>query len=133
MKCVVYFLFLTALLTGCDAYRRINMKNYSGDKASITWAIKMDSINSSPFFISSDREVTFNLSPVPPGNVIKMSFGHGTWRPRQLNNLIDDLDSLVIQSKHGTQSFRTEEDIRKFLMPRRKKIDKSRIDILIDQ
>jgi hypothetical protein len=133
MKCVVYFLFLTALLTGCDAYRRINMKNYSGDKASITWAIKMDSINSSPFFISSDREVTFNLSPVPPGNVIKMSFGHGTWRPRQLNNLIDDLDSLVIQSKHGTQSFRTEEEIRKFLMPRRKKIDKSRIDILIDQ
>jgi len=109
------------------------MKNYSGDKASITWAIKMDSINSSPFFISSDREVTFNLSPVPPGNVIKMSFGHGTWRPRQLNNLIDDLDSLVIQSKHGTQSFRTEEEIRKFLMPRRKKIDKSRIDILIDQ
>jgi hypothetical protein len=133
MKCVVYFLFLTALLTGCDAFRRINMKNYSGDKASITWAIKMDSINSSPFFISSDREVTFNLSPVPPGNVIKMSFGHGTWRPRQLNNLIDDLDSLVIQSKHGTQSFRTEEEIRKFLMPRRKKIDKSRIDILIDQ
>jgi hypothetical protein len=133
MKCVVYFLFLTALLTGCDAFRRINIKNYSGDKASITWAIKMDSINSSPFFISSDREVTFNLSPVPPGNVIKMSFGHGTWRPRQLNNLIDDLDSLVIQSKHGTQSFRTEEDIRKFLMPRRKKIDKSRIDIVIDQ
>src|SRR3954468_19436042 len=117
MKCLVYSLFLTALLTGCDAFRRINMKNTSGEKASITWAIKMDSINSSPFFISSDREVTFNLSPDPPGNVIKMSFGHGTWHPRQLKNLIDDLDSLVIKSKHGTQTFKSEEDISKFLMP----------------
>src|SRR5689334_10514850 len=105
MKCLVYFLFLSALLVGCDAFRRINMKNNSGEKASITWAIKMDSINSSPFFLSSEREVTFHLNPEAPANEIRMSFGYGTWHPRQLNNLIDDLDSMIIRSKHGTQSF----------------------------
>ena len=134
MKCLIYLLCLTtAILAGCDAFRRINMKNTSGDKASITWSIKLDSINSSPFFISSARDVTFDLSPQPPGNFIKMSFGYGTWHARQIQNLIDDLDSLVITSKEGTTSFTTEEDIKKFLMPRRKRIDKSRIDILINK
>jgi len=124
---------MPALLAGCYAFRHINMKNTTGDKASITWAIKTDSINSSPFFLSNDREVTFELSPGAPGNAIRMSFGYGTWHPRQLTNLIDDLDSVVITSKNGTQSLTTEDDIRKFLMPRRKRIDKSRIDIVIDK
>jgi hypothetical protein len=121
------------MLAGCDAFRRINMKNNSGEKASITWSIKMDSINSSPFFLSNDRDVTFDLYPESPRNLIRMSFGYGTWHPRQLNNLIDDLDSMVIISRFGTQKFTTEDDIRKFLMPKRKRIDKSRIDIVIER
>jgi hypothetical protein len=133
MKCLIYFLLFPALLAGCYAFRHINMKNATGEKASITWALKMDSINSSPFFISNDREVTFHLSSQAPGNEIRMSFGYGTWHPRQLTNLIDDLDSVIITSKNGTQTMTTEDDIRNFLMPRRKRIDKSRIDIVIDK
>ncbi len=99
----------------------------------ILWTIKQDSINSSPFFISNSRDVSFTLTPNAPGNRIKMSFGSGTWHTKQLKNLIDDLDSLVISSKAGSHSYTTEKEIKNFLLPRRKGIDKSKIDILITE
>ena len=119
-------------MTACDPFRRINMKNRSEHDADITWFIKMDSINHSYFFISSAQEVKFELKPQKPSNEIYMSFGVGTWTPKAVQNLVDDLDSLVIRWNKGVIRIKGEEEIKKFLLPRRKGFAKDKIEIQIN-
>ena len=132
MKFIFPFLIIVSLLlTGCDPLRRINMKNRSGGEAMIIWTIKTDSINSSPFFLSSDTEVKFELKAEKPQNEIYMSFGVGTWTPTVLNKLVDDLESLVIRWNHHELKIESEDGIKNFLMPRRKGLGKRKIEITI--
>ena len=133
MKCIIVFLItILTLLTACDPLRRIKMKNRSGHDAEITWIIKQDSINQSPFFISSALDVKFDLKPQQPANEINMSFGVGTWTPKVVQNLVDDLDSVIIRGNKGVISIKGEEEIKKFLLARRKGFAKDKIEIRIN-
>ena len=120
-------------LWGCDPMRRINMKNNTAEKAVISWYIKEDSINSSPFFISSSREVEFTLHPGPDSKRIKMSFGSGKWSQAVVTNLVDDLDSLVIKWNHHVAVLKTQQQIEEYLMARRRGWDKSKIHMILKE
>jgi hypothetical protein len=128
MKTAILIL-LTYILTGCDPARRINMKNNSGADAEITWVIKEDSIHSSPFFISSSKEQKFELKADSPGNAIYMSAGVGTWTPKYLREVVNDLDSVIIRWKDKELKLSSEEEIFSFLLPRRKGVGKDKIEI----
>jgi len=119
------------LFASCEPARRIVMKNESGAPASVTWNIKEDSIHSSPFFISNSREMRFDLTPGRPGNRIPISCGIGSWTIRELNQVLDDLDSLEISSHSEEKCLRTEKEMREYLLPKRKGLDKGRIEIVL--
>lgn len=128
----IIFLFSGLFIwTSCDPMRRINMKNRTGGPAEVTWMIKADSINASPFFISSSKDVTFQLPHSGPAHDIRMSFGVGTWTKNAVNNLVDDLDSLVIRWNNREIRLGAPEEIRDYLMPRRKGVGKDKIEILL--
>lgn len=129
MSRMALLIFLAVSLAGCDPMRRINMKNDSAGEAEIIWKIKEDSLHSSPFFISSDKEQKFVLSSTDPGNAIYMSAGIGTWTPKHVRNLVDDLESVVIRWDKGEIKLESEEDIFNFLLPRRKGVGKDKIEI----
>jgi hypothetical protein len=117
------------MLCSCDPMRRINMKNNTSEKAEITWFIKEDSISSSPFFISSSREVNFKMQPAPGSKRIKMSFGMGKWTQAQVTDLVDDLDSVVLKWKENVAVLASQEQMETYLMSRRRGLDKSKIHI----
>jgi hypothetical protein len=131
MKLVPVILIVMAVITACDPARRINMKNESGGDAEITWVIKEDSIHKSPFFISSSKEQTFELTKDKPGNAIYMSAGVGKWTPRYLREIVNDLDTVIIRWNGKELKLSSEEEIFAFLMPRRKGIGKEKIEITL--
>ncbi len=134
LRTILPFLFLFCLIaSSCDPMRRINMHNRTSEDAEITWKIKEDSIHSSPFFISSDKEQKFKLAATKPGNAIFLSAGIGTWTPKELRNLVDDLESMVIRWDKGEIKLDTEEEIFQFLLSRRKGIGKDKIVIYIGE
>lgn len=113
--------------------RRINMKNTTGEQAEISWFIKEDSISSSPFFISSSREVNFKMQPAPESKRIKMSFGMGKWTRAEVTNLVDDLDSVVLKWNENIAVLATQEQMEAYLMARRRGLDKSKIHIILKE
>jgi hypothetical protein len=119
---------LSLLMAGCDPMRRIQMKNMGSEDAEVTWLIKMDSIHVSPLYLSSDREVRFRLAP-RPSKAVNLSCGVGTWTPRALNDLTDDLDSLVIRWGERELAISGPDSIRAFLHPRRAGLGKDKIRI----
>lgn len=133
VKTVLALLFSCMIVSSCDPMRRINMRNHTSGEAEITWKIKEDSIHSSPFFISSDKEQKFKLDSKKPGNAIFMSAGIGTWTPKELRNLVDDLESMVIRWDKGEIKLESEEEIFQFLLSRRKGIGKDKIEININE
>ncbi len=70
MKLVFFILFIALVAIGCDPFRRINMKNYTGDDAEITWTIKDDSLHRSHFFLNNQKEQKFEIKDNIPGNNI---------------------------------------------------------------
>lgn len=133
MKMKIYFLMtLVTLAAGCDPARRINMKNETNSDAEITWVIKEDSLHVSPFFIESSREQKFHLKAQSPGNAIFMSAGIGTWTPRYLREVVNDLDTVIIRWSDKEIKLSSEEEIFSFLMPRRKGIGKDKILITLN-
>jgi hypothetical protein len=66
-----------------------------------------------------------------PAHDIRMSFGVGTWTKNAVNNLVDDLDSLVIRWNNREIRLGAQEEIRDYLMPRRKGVGKDKIEILL--
>jgi hypothetical protein len=131
MKNSFAFLFVVAMIVlSCDPMRRINMKNETSGQAEIRWFIKEDSINSSPLFISSSQEQSFVLEPVPGRDLIKMSFGIGPWSPRKVEDLVDDLDSIMISWSGKKLLLAEQDEMKSFLLSRRRGLDKSKIMIL---
>ncbi len=128
---ILFIAFILPFLWGCDPMRRINMKNNTGEKAEITWFIKEDSIVSSPFFISSSREVNFEMHPTPDRKKIKMSFGMGKWTKAAVTNLVDDLDSVVLKWNDNIAVLTTLEQMEAYLLARRRGLDKSKIHITL--
>jgi hypothetical protein len=105
------------------------MNNETSSEAEITWFIKEDSILSSPFFISNSREVKFSIPAANEAKKIKMSFGIGSWSVPVVTNLVDDLDSVKLEWDNKVIVLSTEEDMRSWLMARRRSLDKSKIHI----
>ena len=129
MKTALFIIILIVTMAACDPARRINMRNESGGDAEITWVIKEDSLHQSPFFITSSKEQKFELKNDKPGNAILMSAGVGTWTPRYLKEVVNDLDSVVIKWNGKELTLRSEEEILAFLLPRRMGIGKEKIEI----
>ncbi len=119
-------------VSGCDPTRHINMKNLSNEECSIIWTLKEDSAKTSPFFISNDLEVKFNLKPVKSHNVANLSIGTGKWTDVMIKSIADDLESLTIVHKNDSLKLETESTISKYLQDRRKGITKTRIDIVLN-
>lgn len=108
--------------------RRIRMENYTGEEASISWVIKEDSLHQSKLYMSNSETVRFTLQAKKPYNKIKMSVGVGNWRPSELSNFVDDLESLEIKWKGGTIKLDTTA-IYDYLVIRRRGMDNSQIKI----
>jgi hypothetical protein len=131
MKTTLLILGIMFTLMSCDPARRINMKNDTGADAEITWIIKEDSLHSSPFFITSAKEQKFELKADSPGNAIYMSAGVGTWTPKYLREIVNDLDTVIIRWKDKELKLSSEDEIFGFLLPRRKGVGKDKIEILL--
>ena len=123
--------FLIASMFSCDPNRRLNLRNYSDGNVEIMWKIKEDSLHKSPFFIESDKELRFVLSPAKPGNIILMSAGIGTWTPKFLRSVVDDLESMTIRYKNQEILLDSEEEIFQYLLARRRGIGKDKIEIRV--
>lgn len=120
----------TVCVPGCDPARRINMKNTSGHDVEIRWFIKEDSILNSPLFMNNATEVTFLLKPHQPYNLVRLSTGIGVWNAADFEAIINDLDSLVIQSHYGKIRLDSLQ-LKQFLWDRRMGLDKGKINIFI--
>lgn len=132
MKQSILIVVLTCLIWNCSPLRKINMKNRSGGDVEITWTLKdVDSIYTSPFFISNSRVVKFKLQPEAPYNTVKMSFGMGSWPKDTLQMITSKLESLEIKSANGTILLDSSDKIFSFLYHRRKGIGHRKIEILI--
>jgi len=131
MKILAFCMTVLVIISGCDPLRRINMKNETGSDAEITWIIKEDSLHKSPFFISSSREQKFELKPKSPDNAIYMSAGIGTWTPRYMREIVNDLDSLIIRWNDKEIRLGSEKEIMDFLLPRRRGVGKDKIIITL--
>jgi hypothetical protein len=109
------------------------MRNNTDQDIEITWSIKEDSILVSPFFLSNSKETTFKLLPQSPYNRVFMSCGIGTWTPQAVQELTNDLDSVVIIHKGGIIRLDTDEEIKNFLFPRRRGFERDKIRIEIKE
>src|SRR5690242_13845325 len=129
----VLLLVFSLLCMSCDPMRRIDMRNNTDQDMEITWTIKEDSILVSPFYMSSSKETKFTLHPESPYNRVFMSCGIGTWTPLAVQDLTDDLDSVVIKHKGGEIKLDTDEEIKNFLFPRRRGFERDKIRIEIKE
>lgn len=131
MKYFLSYLFLCCfLLSSCDPYRRINMRNQSDAEASILFALKKDSSVKSYFSISNDTSLTIKLLPAPPHNLAKMSFGSGKWTEAFIKSVADDLASITILHRNDSTVMNTEDAIWNYLMTHRKGFGKKRLEIV---
>ncbi|MGZ8536932.1 MAG: hypothetical protein ACXWV9_01655 [Flavisolibacter sp.] len=131
MRILFALLIFSVLFFSCDPMRRIDMRNSTDEEIEITWNIKEDSILVSPFFLSNSKKTTFKLYPESPYNRVSMSCGIGVWTPQAIQELTNDLDSVVIKHKGGEINLNSDEEIKNFLFSRRRGFerDKIRIDI----
>ncbi|MFN2457130.1 MAG: hypothetical protein ABR502_02905 [Chitinophagaceae bacterium] len=133
MKIIFFAAFIASveLLISCDPARRIDMINRSNEDVSIIWTLKEDSAKFSPLFISNSTEVTFPLKTKSPHHAAKMSFGIGTWTLSEVNDLVDDLESLEIQSGNNNLKLTKAEEIKNYLLQNRRGLGNSRIRMLL--
>ena len=133
MRIVLVLSVFSIFCMSCDPMRRIDMRNNTGQEMEITWNIKVDSILVSPFYLSSSKETRFKLYPQSPFNRVFMSCGIGTWTPQAIQELTNDLDSVIIRHKGGEIKLETDEEIKKFLFPRRRGFERDKIRIEINE
>jgi hypothetical protein len=130
MKQLLILIVIVAV--ACNPTRRIDMKNRSGEDATITWTLKEgDSLYRSHFFISNSTELKFELKPQSPLNEVHMSFGLGAWKKDTLRIITRPLQSLRIKSGSGIIQLDSADAIYTFLWNRRKGLTKRKIEILI--
>jgi len=130
-KFTYFLLLLLPCVFSCDPMRRINMKNATGSDVTITFKIKEDSIHKSPFYLSSDKEQKFLLEKGKKNNDIRLSAGIGTWTPKHLRSVVDDLEALEIKWDKGEIKLESEEDIFNYLLQRRQGLGKDKIVIRV--
>jgi hypothetical protein len=116
---------------GCNPTRRIDMKNESGDEATITFHIKEDSLLQSPFFLNNAEKSRFRMESRHPYNLIKLSFGVGPWTRNYLRDVIDDLEKMEIKTAGSEIVLETPESIENFLWSRRAGLTKRKIRITL--
>ena len=116
---------------GCDPVRRIDMKNETGDSARIIWTLtdSDDSIGFNQFLISNSKELKFDFYP-PKNDEVKMSFGEGSWTPREVQKLVKQLKSLEIISTAQHIRIDSLPLLKEFLLARRKGVGGARIEIV---
>lgn len=129
-KPVLCFLLSLPALVGCDSLRRIDMVNKTTDTVQVTWHLNEDSLMFNPFLLSNSKDLTFTLSP-PKTPSIKMSFGEGSWTPREVQKLVGFLTSLEIKSPSQNLKIDSLPLLKDFLLARRKGLGGARIEIVI--
>lgn len=120
------------LLVGCNSMRYIEMVNNTTDTVRFVWHLNEDSLMHNPFLLSNSKELLFTLAP-PKTPSIKMSFGEGNWRPREVQKLVGFLTALEIQSPRQTLTLDSLPLLREFLLARRKGTGGMRIEISVPQ
>ena len=124
--------FITAVcILSCNPVRRIDIKNNATDSAEIKWTLNEDSLMNNPFLISNSKELKFIL--YPPNNQIKMSFGAGSWTPKEVQKLVGYLTSLEITSSSQHIKIDSLPLIKEFLLARRKGIGGAKIEIIVSR
>ena len=126
----LFLLLAAACLLGCDASRRIEMKNIGRDTAQVIWRVKKDSIGFNTFNLSNSRELKFTLLPNRKEG-IKMSFGMGMWSPDEVSRLVHQLESLEIKATSGNLRIDSTLHLQQYLLTRRK--GGSKIQIVVGQ
>ena len=107
------------------------MINESSGDVEIKWVIDQDSLHQSKLYISNSDTVRFSLHNKKPYNKIKMSFGSGTWKPKDLKNFADDLRSFYVKWDTCFIKLDSSQQIIDFLSIRRRGIDNSQINIVL--
>ena len=102
------------------------MKNNSNDTATFIWTSIEDSIAFNPFVISNSKELKLT---VLPRQAINMSFGIGTWTPKEVERLIGKLTSFEIVSSAQKVKIDSLPLLKEYLLARRKGIGGSKIQI----
>lgn len=117
-------------VAGCNPVRRIDMINATNDTAEIIWTLNEDSLSYNPFLLSNSIELKFVLHP-PNKNEIKMSFGAGSWTPKEVQKLVGFLTSIEIISPSKKVKIDSLPLLKEFLLARRKGIGGARIEIVV--
>lgn len=106
------------------------MVNQTTDTVQVIWHLNEDSLMFNPFLLSNSKELTFALAP-PKASSIKMSFGEGSWTPREVQKLVGFLTSLEIKSPSQDLKIDSLPLLKQFLLARRKGLGGARIEIVI--
>lgn len=126
--CSGLLLLALAVVVGCDPVRRIDMTNRTADTVRFIWTLNEDSLMHNPFLLSNSKELVFTLVP-PKTREIKMSFGEGSWSPKEVQKLVGFLKSLEIISPASRIKIDSLPQFRDFLLARRKGLGGARIEI----
>lgn len=127
---ILFFSFYTTVV-GCHSSRRINLINKTNGDVEMEWVIDEDSLLQSKLYISNSDTVKFSLPNKKPHNKIKMSFGSGTWTPKEVKNFTDDLHSFYLKWDTSFIKLDSSQQIMKFLLARRRGMDNSQINIIL--
>lgn len=131
MKTVIGFLLVAlAACLGCNPVRRIDMKNETADTVRFIWRLNEDSLMNNPFLLSNSKKLEFILYP-PKVKAIKMSFGEGNWRPKEVQKLVGFLESFEILSPSQHIKIDSLPVLQNFLLARRRGIGGARIEIAV--
>lgn len=128
MKRFIGLLFLIAVLVGCDPVRRIDMVNNTADTVQFIWKLNEDSLMYNPFLLSNSKELSFTLTP-PKVTAINLSFGQGSWTPREVQKLVGFLSAFEIKSPSQKIKIDSLPLLKQFLLARRKGLGGARIQI----
>lgn len=128
---LLLFLLVAAALLSCDPSRRIEMTNRTNDTAEVVWKSKEDSIGFNPFVLNNKKKLSFVLPP-HKNTAVKLSFGLGPWTPEEVEKAIHRLDYFEINAAGKTFRIDSLPQLKDYLLARRKGIDKSKIEIVIE-
>ena len=123
-------LLALAAIWGCDPVRRIDMKNETADTVKFIWTLNEDSLMNNPFLLSNSKKLEFVLYP-PKVKSIKMSFGPGSWTPKDVQKLVGFLESFQIQSASQRIRIDSLSTLKDFLLARRRGVGGARIEIAV--
>lgn len=130
IKLIVSVLLFSGVAYQCNPVRLITMTNKTVDTVGIVWTLNEDSLMNNPFLLSNSKKLKFTLYP-PKSTEIKMSFGPGAWKPKDVEKLAGYLESLEITSSRQKIKIDSLPLLKDFLLARRKGIGDAKIEIVI--